>query len=70
MIKKTHPAFLQYFNKYSKTDAPFMHRQLHEWSRTKPLANMRVLHHLPLVPNTLLKIAIVSRVTLYALPPR
>ncbi len=34
-----------------------MYYQLDEWTKTKPLAGLRVVHHVPLVPNTLLKIA-------------
>ena len=53
----THPALLDYFKDYPESDAPFMHQQLIDWSHTRPLAGMRVLHHVPVVPNTILKIA-------------
>ncbi|MBI5447122.1 MAG: adenosylhomocysteinase [Gammaproteobacteria bacterium] len=52
-----HPLLLRYFKKYPLKQAPFMHQQLQAWQETRPLAGLRVLHHLPLVPNTLLKIA-------------
>ncbi|MCE3044806.1 NAD-binding protein [Legionella sp. 16cNR16C] len=52
-----HPALANYFKIYTKEAAPFMHQQLEEWKITKPLAGLRVVHHVPLVPNTLLKIA-------------
>lgn len=46
-----------YFEHYHAVQAPFMHQQLAEWNFSKPLKNLRVIHHVPLVPNTLLKIA-------------
>lgn len=46
-----------FFQKYPKTEAPFMHEQLAEWRNTRPLAGLRIIHHVPLVTNTLLKIA-------------
>ena len=52
-----HPALLKYFHDYPQSNAPFMHQQLAEWTATRPLAGLRVLHHVPVVPNTLLKIA-------------
>lgn len=52
-----HPALAQYFNHYPVTDAPFMHQQLQDWSLQRPLKGIRVLHHVPVVPNTVLKIA-------------
>ncbi len=50
-------ALLKYFNQYPQTDAPFMHKQFSEWEETRPLAGLRVVHHVPVVTNTLLKIA-------------
>ncbi|TAL61346.1 MAG: adenosylhomocysteinase [Legionella sp.] len=51
------PAFAQYFAQYPKETAPFMHKQLAEWSQSRPLQGLRVVHHVPLFGNTLLKIA-------------
>nr|WP_244940973.1 NAD-binding protein [Legionella sainthelensi] len=34
-----------------------MHQQLSEWRVTRPLVGLRILHHVPVVVNTLLKIA-------------
>lgn len=34
-----------------------MHKQYQEWYKTHPLRGLKVLHHVPLVTNTLLKIA-------------
>ncbi len=34
-----------------------MHRQLIDWYNKRPFTGIRVLHHVPVVPNTLLKIA-------------
>lgn len=48
---------LHYFDRYSAAQAPFMHQQLIEWVEKKPLTGLRVIHHVPLCPNTLLKIA-------------
>ncbi len=48
---------LKYFAHYPQTDAPFMHRQFSEWGETRPLAGLRIVHHVPVVTNTLLKIA-------------
>lgn len=53
----THPALLKYFRDYPESEAPFMHQQLIDWYNTRPFAGIRVLHHVPVVPNTLLKIA-------------
>ncbi|WP_392537473.1 saccharopine dehydrogenase NADP-binding domain-containing protein [Legionella sp. 227] len=50
-------ALKKLFQKYPQTEAPFMHQQLTEWSNTRPLTGLRVVHHVPLVMNTLLKIA-------------
>lgn len=52
-----HPALKVYFQKYPQKDAPFMHEQLAQWSAVKPLKGFKVLHHVPVVSNTLLKIA-------------
>ena len=49
-------AFKKFFQKYPKSEAPFMHEQLAQWSDTRPLSGLRVVHHVPLVTNTLLKI--------------
>lgn len=46
-----------FFEYYSESKAPFLHKQLAEWTKTRPLNGFKVLHHVPLVPNTLLKIA-------------
>lgn len=45
------------FEKYPQTVAPFLHHQYHDWLATKPLKGLRVLNHIPLVQNTLLKVA-------------
>lgn len=50
-------ALMKFFQIYSQNEAPFMHQQLTEWSVTRPLAGLRILHHVPVVVNTLLKIA-------------
>ncbi|KTD41662.1 hypothetical protein [Legionella parisiensis] len=50
-------ALKKIFQKYPRKEAPFMHEQLSEWSATRPLTGLRVLHHVPVVTNTLLKIA-------------
>ncbi len=48
---------LNYFQIYDENKAPFLHRQLLEWQKTRPLTGLSILHHVPLVPKTLLKIA-------------
>jgi adenosylhomocysteinase len=48
---------LEYFKLYPENKAPFLHKQLALWQRTQPLANLEVLHHVPVVLNTMLKIA-------------
>lgn len=48
---------LSFFQLYPQDKAPFLHEQLAEWTQSKPLLGLDVLHHVPLVPNTLLKIA-------------
>lgn len=45
------------FAKYNATEAPFLHAQYHDWYANKPLTGLRLLHHVPVVENTLLKIA-------------
>ncbi|KTD03378.1 adenosylhomocysteinase [Fluoribacter gormanii] len=50
-------ALKKIFQKYPQTEAPFMHEQLAEWSVSRPLTGLRVVHHVPVVTNTLLKIA-------------
>lgn len=50
------PELLQYFQIYHAQIAPFMHLQMNEWTISKPLQGVKILHHVPLVPNTLLKI--------------
>ena len=50
-------ALLDYFSVYPAKDAPFMHEQLLEWEVEKPLLGLKVVHHVPVVENTLLKIA-------------
>ncbi|WP_367608253.1 adenosylhomocysteinase [Legionella sp. W05-934-2] len=52
-----HPSLLTFFQRYPITEAPFMHAMLQDWSRTRPLEGLKVLHHVPVVTNTLLKIA-------------
>lgn len=52
-----HPALLKYFEIYPEKTAPFMHQQVKAWEESKPLKGLRVVHHVPLVQNTLLKIA-------------
>src|SRR5258708_1950548 len=49
--------FPESFLLYPQTKAPFMHKQLAEWQISRPLAGLKVLHHVPVVPNTLLKIS-------------
>lgn len=51
------PLFSTYFTIYPQAKAPFMHKQLAEWKKARPLAGLKVLHHVPVVPNTLLKIS-------------
>ncbi|WP_454783283.1 NAD-binding protein [Legionella sp. WA2022007384] len=51
-----HDALKKIFQIYPQTEAPFMHEQLSEWSSTRPLTGLRVVHHVPVVTNTLLKI--------------
>ena len=46
-----------HFKHYPPTIAPFLHEQLKQWTQTKPFERLKVLHHVPLLPNTLLKIA-------------
>ncbi len=48
---------LKYFEYYDNQKAPFMHKQWQDWRDTQPLLGLKVLHHVPVVPNTLLKIA-------------
>lgn len=50
-------SLFNYFNVYSPKDAPFMHQQLAEWKKERPLKGLKVAHHVPVVENTLLKIA-------------
>lgn len=52
-----HPQLLQYFFDYPSDVAPFMHQQLVEWEKTRPLTGLKVVHHVPVVANTVLKIA-------------
>lgn len=54
MISQT---LLKYFTQYPQVDAPFMHKQFAEWEAMRPLSGLRVVHHVPVVTNTLLKIA-------------
>jgi adenosylhomocysteinase len=51
------PLFPEIFLKYPQQQAPFLYRQYQKWSANKPLQGLRILHHVPLVQNTLLKIA-------------
>lgn len=48
---------LKYFEIYPNKIAPFMHKQLTIWFEQKPLAGLKVLHNVPVVANTLTKIA-------------
>jgi adenosylhomocysteinase len=48
---------LSFFQKYPQSEAPFMHEQHTKWGETQPLTGIRVIHHVPVVSNTLLKIA-------------
>lgn len=52
-----HSELSRYFEKYPAHDAPFMHRQIKTWSQDKPLKDLHIVHHVPVVTNTLLKIA-------------
>ncbi len=52
-----HPLLQDIFKRYPKEKAPFMHDMLASWQKEKPLKNLKVAHHVPLVMNTLLKIA-------------
>lgn len=52
-----HQHLLNYFTLYNSTHAPFMHEQFIEWEKTKPLQGMKIVHHVPVFENTLLKIA-------------
>lgn len=49
--------FKDAFNKYPAPMAPFLHEQWRIWQETKPLKNLRIAHHVPVVENALLKIA-------------
>lgn len=49
--------FNDVFTKYTAAQAPFLHQQFTEWQQTKPLRGLRILHHIPLFQNTLMKIA-------------
>lgn len=53
-------ALSQYFCHYPATQAPFLHQQFQAWQQTRPLAGLKVINHIPLVTNTLLKIACLS----------
>lgn len=46
-----------FFQLYPRNKAPFMHQQFAKWSHERPFEGIKVLHHVPVVPNTLLKIA-------------
>lgn len=48
---------VSFFQLYPENKAPFLHKQFAEWKQSLPLLGLNVLHHVPLVPNTLLKIA-------------
>ncbi|WP_230309950.1 NAD(P)-dependent oxidoreductase [Legionella pneumophila] len=52
-----HQELLKYLEMYHPQIAPFMHLQINEWDKNRPLEGVKILHHVPLVPNTLLKIA-------------
>jgi len=48
---------LQSFDSYPICQAPFMHKQYNEWNASRPLLGYTVVHNVPLVSNTLTKIA-------------
>lgn len=50
-------ALKNFFQKYPTSEAPFMHEQYAQWRVSRPLAGLKVIHHVPVVTNTLLKIA-------------
>lgn len=52
-----HPELTKYFFEYPVNIAPFMHEQLKQWTELRPLQGVKIAHHVPVVPNTLLKIA-------------
>ncbi|RUR07323.1 NAD-binding protein [Legionella sp. km772] len=54
-------ALLDYFNVYSPKEAPFMHKQLGAWEKSQPLKGLNIVHHVPVVENTLLKIACLTK---------
>lgn len=56
-IPAMHQLFPQAFSTYNRNLAPFLHQQYNDWYQSKPLQGLRILHHVPLVQNTLLKIA-------------
>lgn len=45
------------FQQYPASTAPFLHAQYDDWAQSQPLKGLRILHHVPVVNNTLLKIA-------------
>lgn len=47
----------KFFDTYTTVDAPFMHAQFAQLVHDRPFNKMKVIHHFPLVTNTLLKIA-------------
>jgi adenosylhomocysteinase len=49
--------FQESFKQYPDKSAPFLHAQCKEWSASRPLRGISILHCIPVVPNTLLKIA-------------
>ncbi|MBL7481837.1 NAD-binding protein [Legionella bononiensis] len=51
-----HPELAKYFLEYPPIIAPFMHEQLGLWESTRPLKGLKVVNHVPVVSNTVLKI--------------
>lgn len=50
-------SFQTYFEHYSDSVAPFMHKMLAAYRHTKPFAGLSIVHNVPLTQTTLLKIA-------------
>lgn len=51
------PSFKSFFERYTESSAPFMHRMLEEYGSAKPFSGMTIAHNVPLTQTTLLKIA-------------
>lgn len=52
-----HQHLQKYFHQYPASVAPFMHQQAELWRQSRPLSGLKILHHVPVFPNTLLKIS-------------